>query len=417
VRHPKAAAAGVVLLLLAAGLGAHFWAVSEERAARKAISQERYADARLHADHYLTVWRRSASAHLLAARVARLQGDYPAAETHLRRSAELSGGPTAGTQLEWLMLRAQAGDVDEVAAGLFRLVEDNDPESPMILEALSGAYVRQMRLQPALSCLNQWLKREPDSVPALDRRGWTWGRLNNRVGAQDDWERALQLAPDRWQTRLRLAELFLDDSDPVQASPHVERLWHDHSDRPEVWALRGRCQYLQGDLPGAAESFDRVLAAAPDDPTGLLWRARVALEEGGAAQAEALLRRALTAEPYFIEAHYTLWQSLSRQPGRQADADAQKRRYDGMKADVERLTALMNGDRKQQPESAETCAEVGRLLLRLGRKEMALGWLRRALHADEKCKPAHEAMATYFEQVGNAEEAERERRLAEGEGP
>jgi tetratricopeptide (TPR) repeat protein len=416
-RRPKAAAAAALALALAAGCGLHLWATSEERAARRAIKEEHYADARRHVDHCLTVWRRSASTELLAARVARLQFDYPAAEAHLRRSAELSGGATAATQLEWLLLRAQAGDVDEVAPGLLRLVDDNDPESPAILEALSGVYVRQVRLPLAMHCLNLWLKCEPDALPALDRRGWTWERLHNRDAARADWERALELAPDRWETRLRLAELFLDDANPVEAGPHVERLRQTHPERAEVWGAVGRCRYLNGDLKGAAEALDRVLAEAPDDPKGLLWRAKVDLEQGRPAEAEALLRRALARDPSALEAQFALTESLRRQPGRAADAAAERQRYDRLKADVERLTSLMGGEGTKEPETADRCAEVGALLLRLGRAPLARQWLRRALALDDKCVAAHKAMADCCEQEGDLRGAEQHRRLAEGQEP
>lgn len=416
-RRPKTAGLGIVLLVLAGGCGVHFWAESEERAARLAIKEERYPDARRHVEHCLMVWRRSASTHLLAARVARLQFDFPRAEVHLHKSTELAGGASAGTQLEWLLLRVQAGDVDTVAPGLLRLVVADDPESPAILEALSGAYVRQMQLRPALGCLNLWLKREPDSVPALDRRGWTWDRLQSQDAARADWERALELAPWRWETRLRLADLLLDENNPTEALPHVEYLQRTHSERPEVVAALGRCRLLQGDLAEAATAFDRVVAAAPDNPTGLLWRGKVAVEEGQDAEAETWLRRALEKDPYLLEAHYALYQTLGHQTGRRAEAAAEKTRYDELKADVERLTKLMNGDRSRSPEPADVCAEIGGLLLRLGRTKLAREWLERALRLDEKCKPAHEALATFCEQEGDTEGATRHRRLAEGQEP
>jgi tetratricopeptide (TPR) repeat protein len=416
-RWPKTTALGVVLLAVAAGFGAHSWASSEERAARLAVKEERYPDARAHVDHCLAVWRGSPSTYLLSARVARLQFDYPRAEADLRRSTELSGGPTPATQLEWLLLRAQAGDVDEVGPGLFRLVENNDPESPAILEALSGAYVRQMRFQEAMYCLNRWLKQEPGSVPALDRRGWTFDRLQNQDSARADWQRALELAPWRWETRLRLADLYLDENDPGEAQPHVEQLKQSHPERADVWTAVGRCRFLQGDLAAAEEAFDHVVEAAPDQPPGLLWRAKVALEKGQDAEAETWLRRAIELDPYFLEAHFSLQQCLERQTGRRAEAAAEKHRYDSLKADVEKLTSLMSGERSKTPETADRCAEIGALLLRLGRTKLARDWLGRALRLDDKNRAAHAALADWCEHEGDAEGAQEHRRLAEGREP
>jgi tetratricopeptide (TPR) repeat protein len=409
-RRPKTTAvAFLVLLVPAAGGGAHLWAMSEERATRRALREEHYAEARRHVDHCLLVWPRSAPTHLLAARVARLQTDYAAAEAHLHESTRLAGGATAATQLEWLLLRVQAGEVDEVAPGLLRLVNEGDPESAAVLEALSGAYVREMRLHPALSCLNAWLRRDPDSVPALDRRGWVLERLQARDQARADWERAVELAPERWETRMRLVELLLDDADPGDALPHVERLRRSRPDRPEVLAALGRCRFLEGDLAGAEEALDRVLAASPGDVKGLVGRAKIALQRGQDAEAEGWLRRALETDPYYLDAHSALCQSLEHQAGRGADAAAQRSQYEALKADAERLSKLMKGDGAGSPQDADRCAEVGVILMRVGRETLALQWLHRALRQDEKCPAAHEALAAYYERKGDADKAQQHR--------
>src|SRR5207249_6394357 len=96
--------------------------LAEEQAARRALKDEEYAEARRHVENCLLVRRRSVEVRLLAARVAWMEGDFPRAETHLRESARLAGGNTEAIQRESVLLKARAGDVDLVAGGLWRLV-------------------------------------------------------------------------------------------------------------------------------------------------------------------------------------------------------------------------------------------------------------------------------------------------------
>ena len=132
-------------LLLAAGfLAVEGWALWQERSARQAMADEHFDDAQKLIDPALLVRESFASTHLLAARIARLRGAYSEAERHLSRCEQL-GGMSDQLQLEWLLLRCQQGEVDELAPGLLAAVDHNHPESVAILEALAAVYMRQLR--------------------------------------------------------------------------------------------------------------------------------------------------------------------------------------------------------------------------------------------------------------------------------
>jgi tetratricopeptide (TPR) repeat protein len=409
-RRPRlsTALALVVLLGLAAG-GAHLWALSEERAARRAIAEDHYDEAARHVDHCLWVWPRSASTHLLAARVARLRSDFRGAEAELRESGRLAGGPSEATQLEWLLLRAQGGEADVVAPGLLRLVKEHHPDSVAILQTLTDVYLREQRLGPAQQCLNAWVEIEPDSPAALERGGWVLEQKEMFDAARAEWESALRHDPERWSARLRLAERLLEENKSGAARPHVEYLMRDHADRPEVLAALGRCRLEEGDVPKAREALDRALALAPDAPGALLWRGRVAMEEGQYAEAERFLRRSLEKDPANLKTNYALTQALERLEGRGAEAEAQRTRYLTLKADAEQLSRLLTADRKESPDAA-TCAEIGRLMMRLDREGPGLRWLQIALAEDPNCRAAHEELAAYYERHGDADRAAAERR-------
>jgi tetratricopeptide (TPR) repeat protein len=415
-RRPVVSTAAAVVLLLGGSLGGAFlWARAEEGAARRELKAGNYAEARRHVENCLTVRRRDVGVRLLAARVAWMEGDYPRAEAHLREATQLAGGSTEAIQLEWLLLKARAGEVDLVARGLWGLVEAGDPESPVILETMSKAYMTDLRLRPALGCLSKWLEMEPDNVTALDWRGWVLERLMNRDKAREQWERVLELQPDRWATRLRLVDLFLEDNNPKDARPHLDWLRKHQADRPEVLMAWGRYSVMQGEVSEAKGAFDRLLESGTDSPRLAYWRGKVELLPGGdPAVAEEWLRRAVAKDGSDVEAQYALYQSLEQQPGRAADAAAQKRHYEGVKADVERLDKLMADEFGQGSQDAGRCAEVGALMLRLGQESVGVRWLDMALTYDPNCKRAHQALADYFEKKGDGSNAEEHRRAAEG---
>src|SRR5205823_6137844 len=128
---------------------------------------------------YLTVWPRDPEAHRLAARAARLTGDLPGCEAHLEEAIRLHGGATEAVQLEYLLLRVQTGRVDEVAPALFDSVDKRHPETPVILETLSRAYMDRLRYQAAFACLSRWIEDNPPTPKPFHWRGCVWERLEN----------------------------------------------------------------------------------------------------------------------------------------------------------------------------------------------------------------------------------------------
>src|SRR5262249_4733215 len=156
----------------------------------------------------------------LAARVARLALEYREADRQLRDCQRL-GGARAAIDLERQMIRAQRGDLTQVDRKLMTQVEGGHPESLLILEALSRGYLQNFRLEEALRCLQLWLERRPDAVQALLWRGEVWERLLHTEDALADYRRALELAPERDDDRLHLAEVLITARQPQEAARHL----------------------------------------------------------------------------------------------------------------------------------------------------------------------------------------------------
>jgi len=405
------ALAGLTLIVVAlvAG-GILLWADYQYRAAQRDLRDYHLPEARRHIQLCLRVWRYSPDAHFLAARIARLSTDYEQAEFHLNECKRLQKEVSAQTQLEWVLLRAQRDELrGEVEGGLWNCILHDDPETSMILEALARGYMRETRFLLAFVCLNKWLEREPDTVRALDWRGWVNEKLERRQPALDDYRRVLQLDPDRDEVRIRLADILLNDSNALDALPHLERLRRTQADRADVSVGLARCRVLQGRAEEARTLLDDVLAAQPDNQVALLHRGNLDLQQGRLAEAEESLRRALKIDPYLAGAVFSLAKCLEEQGGHESEAAALRARFDQEKQDFEQISELLHRQVEQAPNSPDGPFELGTLFLRVGQVPVGLRWFYTALERDPNHKPTHEALIAYFDKTNQPEKAKEHR--------
>ncbi|HEY8503617.1 MAG TPA: tetratricopeptide repeat protein, partial [Gemmataceae bacterium] len=400
-RHPR-----LTLLLaavLAAGAGAGFWgyAVHQWRAAQAALAQERPTEARDRLAFCLKVWSRSPEVHFLAARAARLAGDPDAAEAHLNRCLQLQGGATEAVQLEFLLLRVQTGEVDEVAPVLLDAVQKGHPEAPLILETLARAYIFRLRYRPAYACLSNWIEIRPEEARAYQWRGWVLERMNRHEAAWEDYDRALELAPGLVPVRVRVAEMHLEDMQAPEAEPHLERLAREVPDDPVVQARLGMCRFLQGRTEEARRLMEAAVVRLPKDPALLVSLAKLELQEGNGREAEARLRAVLAEDPSDTEALYVLASALQLQ-GRTEESAAVLEEYERKRELIERTNKLLQEAADSPTAGADEYAEIGEGLLVIGREKLGLYWLDRALGLDPGHQAAHRALAAYYERQGDA---------------
>jgi tetratricopeptide (TPR) repeat protein len=399
----------VCVLLLAGGFAAcEGWAFWQERSARRAADEEQFDEAQRYIDLALLVRERWTSTHLLAARIARLRGAYSEAEGHLSRCEQLVG-MTEPLQREWLLLRCEEGQVDELAPGLLAAVDGGDPQSPAILEALAGVYMRQARYWEALRCLDRWVARAPDSVRALDWRGWVNNQLDHRGQAISDYERVLELQPGRSVVRLRLAQNLIESSRYEEAVSHLERLRAEQPANPEVLTALARCRMVQSRTDDARDLLDSVLAGRPDDFDALFQRGKVETETGNFAEAEPWLRKALQRSPRDPEARYLLYLCLQEQGNRQEEAEAELTRWQQDRRSRDRLSHLLRTELGGKPNDPDLAEEAGELFLQQGEDRRGLFWLNRALSLDPRHAASRRALLAYYERTDDTARAEEQR--------
>lgn len=400
-------------LLLAAGAAVGVWryAVRQWGAAQLALKQDRPEEARDRLAFCLRVWPWSFDVHLLAARAARLTGDLAGAETHLNRCLALADGEAERerVQLEFLLVRVQGGEFDELAPVLFDLVEKGHPETPTILFTMARAYLLHTRYKPASACLSRWIEAEPDNPKPFQWRGWTLERLGNEKGARADYLKALELDPDLLPVRLRLVEMMLEDKQVPDALPHLEWLIRQAPDDPRVQARLGMARFHQGRGDEARRLMEAAAPHLPNDPALNVTLANLDVQDGRGADAERRLRAVIAADASDTEALFVLAAALRLQ-NRTEEAAAVLADYEKKRRTVERINALLKEAADSPKATAGEYAEIGKLFLQIGRNKFGVYWLERALEMDSTFQPAHRALAEHYEQKGEAAKAAVHRR-------
>jgi tetratricopeptide (TPR) repeat protein len=410
VRHrPRLAVLTIAAILITAALGAVGYAQREWGAAQADLGADRPQEALARLRTCLVIWPYSADVHRLAARAARMSGDLPAAEGYLNRCLKLQGGATHAVQLEFLLYRVQAGELDAVAPALIECVDTDHAESPVILQTLARAYMQRLRYKAAFACLSRWIELCPDAARPYQWRGWVLERLNQSKAAADDYHHALDRDPDLIPVRLRIAEMLLEDKLVPEALPYLEHLYRQAPENPRVLAGLGICRFYEDRPEEARRLLERAEVDLPKETSVLIHLARLDVQERRAADAERRLRQVVAVDPADTEALYTLATALQMQ-SRTSEAAACLANYQRAKERLDRANKLLREVADSPGATAADYAEVGGFLLDAGNERQGLYWLDRALERDPEHETAHRALAVHYQKKGDTERAAAHRR-------
>ncbi|MFM7149981.1 MAG: tetratricopeptide repeat protein, partial [Gemmataceae bacterium] len=335
-RHSRLRTLLVAVVVLAGLAGSvHAFGMYRWNQARSALSQGKGAEAYERIAPCLRIWPWSVSTQLFGARTARVAGHPEESEALLKKCLRLHHGASPEIQLEFLLLRVQMGEVDDVAGILTQMVDEGHPESQMILETLAGAYMHNLRYRPALAVLNRWIRFDPDAAKAYEWRGWVYDRMNYPKDSLQDFLKALELDPNMIPARLRAAEIYMERSNPPEAEPHLEYLVKNFPERADARGRLGQCRVLQGRDDEARGLLEQAVEGAPNDPLILIYLAKLDIRQGRPERAEKWLRRLLEIDGSDIEARYNLFNALQLQ-GRKEEATTTLEEYERYKKAMEK---------------------------------------------------------------------------------
>jgi predicted Zn-dependent protease len=401
----------VVLLIVAAGVvgGGHAWAAYQFAQAQAAVDEDRFADARTHLWWCLRLWPRSADTRLFAARLERLAMNFPAAAAYLEDCQALQKGPSDATQLEWLCLRAEGGDLEKLEPGLLKTIREGGQGTELFLEALARASLRANRPNKARLYLNEVVRREPGSARAWHLLGSVYDHLSAPEAAISAYRKVVELQPKRWRAELRLASLYLVTKQPAEARPYLQHLKEEHLADREVRMALVQLALMESKDREARDELDRLLAEGPKDADALLIKGQLECEDGNPAAGEVCLKQALDLRPTSVSILWQYYRCLQQQGGRVKEASAILERHQSITQATRRLDQLMHHDLGTSSADPRLLMEAGELFHKVGNDEQAVEFYYRALRSDPRCTEAHRALAEHFTTSGDEARAAQHR--------
>ena len=396
----------VALVALGAGLVA--WNHHHVASAQRLFEQDRYQEAH---DHLVQcLGPRSPDTTLLAARIERFLGKFQDAERSLAEARRSAGTTTERVQLELILLRLHRGEIQLKETGLQSCLDQEHPESALILKTIAVAAMRAMRYPAALYYLDLWEKKAPQNATVHEWRGWVLDRVYNRDEAMLAYQKSVELDPERFTPRLRLAELLVETLQFQPATEHLERLRQQKPDDAEVLLARARYHEGRGESATARQLSDQVLAQNAQHPVANLLRANLELKDGRADAGETFAREGVAARPYDYQLNYTLLRCLTLQ-GKTEAAAAQALKLEALQRDQRRLKHLIVEELERPGVDKRAIShEIGETFFRLDETERGLEWFYRTLELDPDYQPTHQYLIEHFEKHGQAEKAEQHRK-------
>ena len=392
--------AGVIALGLIGWAAWHANAWRHLQSGKRALALHHHREAQQHFQSVLRVWPNDPATSLLAARAARLNGEFEAADHYLKLCQGVEALSDAAF-LERVLLRACRGEIDAVAQYCYAMLDRQHPDSPLILEALALGNLHLLRFGAAEGALERWLEMAPDEPQAIFLRGRLQLQAANNTEAIEYLRRAVELDPDREEARLLLAGLLLDLGQAQEALPHLELVCQRQPGNYSAQARRGQALVLLGRPEEATQVLDDVLAHRPDLSMALLERGKLALREGQLEQAEHWLKQACQRDIGDRAAHYQYLQCL-KQMDKTKEARAVQERLDAIDAGTTRMHEIVTVELPERRFDPDLLAELGELMLEVGLDKDGTVWLNRALQIDPRTPRAHRAFAKYYESLGQA---------------
>jgi tetratricopeptide (TPR) repeat protein len=398
-----------IIGLTAIVIGGFGVAASRLRAGRDALERRDFLAAKELLEASAKVWN-CGEAHRLAARAARYLEAYDEAEEHLKAAQNLDG-KSAAIDLERTLMLAQRGAVDDsVDQYLQGCIAQRHPDSPVILEALAEGYFKLFRIPQSALCLQLWISQQPKSAEPLIRRGQLFSRLHHFEKAETDYRQALLLEPDSLLAGLHLAGLLDARTRSGEALPYYESLRRRFPDEPRILMGLGHCYLQLGRPDDARQVLDHLMELYPDEGLALAERGQLALQAGQVVDAEKFFRQAIERDPFDQEAIYALSLCLRRE-GRQEEAEKYLTRSERVKTWFNRLTDATTR-MFDVPHDAEPRYQAGVVFVEMGMEEEALRWFLAGLKEDPKHKPTNNALADYYERIGQTAVAAQYRQAA-----
>lgn len=346
---------------------------------------------------------------MILARLSRKKSDYPAMDKHLAK-AKLLGADSVAVQMEEAMAAAQSGALDIVEVQLFKWLENGVGD----IDELSDAYANGLAANSRFVNLNQVLDAWQNDFPNDPRPDYRRGKMHEYFQswgeAEEAYRKSLSRNPNFLPSRYRLGRVLILERKMEEARDQFSVC--AESSRPEAAKTSlAICYRALGDTEQARTLLQEVMLSSPEviaasydaiDEYPEYFEAASNLgdlesEAGNHAAAEKWLRLALEKNPRDLQARYSLAVNL-RELGRTDEAQKEFDFVAESRKALEQVNPLRN-QILENPQDPSIRVKLGELLMQYESEKNGRFWISSAFSIDPNFRPAHEALAKYYEQA------------------
>jgi tetratricopeptide (TPR) repeat protein len=393
---------------------------------KKELDRQRYDKALEHLDLALKTIPHDLEVRILAARAARMFGEFTAAKKHLDACAKLPD-PDGRLELARALLAAQT-DVDFEArdwdVALIKKANDEGPDREAILEVLVVENLRVDRLMHAIENADKLLAIRADHRYALLWKGQALADMADKEGAIKVLQKALDVDAEFDLARAALVQAHLVNNNPTNALEHAKILHKHRPDDSQAMLSVARCNRMLGEAGNAVPLLDEALAKRPRDMSLVIERALAGYQlEPRTKESEQWLRKAYKLAPKNREILFSLCRCLRQRGVDKADTavaaagaaggavgfqgyventdyGALERILDKMEQqgmEFFRVQRKLSKDEK----NLTLRLEAARLAGEIGLDKQALQLLKQGLTLAPDDPKVHQALADYYENMGD----------------
>jgi putative PEP-CTERM system TPR-repeat lipoprotein len=231
------------------------------------------------------------------------QGDLEGAEASLRVVQQFARDhpPTL-----YLMgaVKAQQGQFNQAEDQLRRYLAQ-DADNVSVRKLLASVYNEQNKSADVIKTL-QGIAEQNSDPQIWAMLGAAQMRLGNMADATAALERAVELAPDMAPFRNQLALSLLSAGQDERAVAELGSAVELDSDQFQSDYILVMVKLRDGDLDGASEAVEKVIAKSADVPIGYNLKGGIALAKKDREGAVAAFEKALALDPAFFPAAQNL---------------------------------------------------------------------------------------------------------------
>lgn len=273
------------------------------------------------------------------------------------------------------------------------------PENPttgdetliLALEALGAAnYPHALSL--VNEALDQGLSTDVGKSEALNLRGTFKFLVSDVDGAQEDLLASLKIAPSFTQTWVKIASVYMEQTDPTKAFEAFESAIKHNADDADIYYHRGQVLFIMNEFKDAAENYTRSTLLDDQFVFSHIQLAVAQYKQGNLANSMATFRKTLKAFPNRSEPPNYYGELLLDQ-GRFQDA-------------IEKFDRAIEMERAKTPMNVLPMVNKGLALYQWKQDiQGAEECCQEALQIDPECEAAVATLAQLSLQQGNIDKA------------